>query len=158
PPPEVVNAEKAPRQPPDPLDGPPYTTVKAWAIADGRTGEVLWGYREKESLEPASTTKIMTALIVVRLMAKDPGVGDEIVTFSRRADRTIGSSSEVREGERVPVRELLYGLLLPSGNDAAVAFAEHFGGRLKPPADSKASADDGFARFIAEMNRVAGEL
>lgn len=156
--PEVVNAEKAPRQPPDPLDGPPYTTVKAWAIADGRTGEVLWGHREKEVVEPASTTKIMTALIVVRLMAKHPRVGDEIVTFSRRADRTIGSSSDVHEGERVPVRELLYGLLLPSGNDAAVAFAEHFGGRLNPPADSRAGKDDAFARFIAEMNRVAAEL
>ena len=46
--PEVVNAEKKPRQPPDAPDGPPYTTVKAWAIADGRTGEVLWGHREKE--------------------------------------------------------------------------------------------------------------
>jgi serine-type D-Ala-D-Ala carboxypeptidase (penicillin-binding protein 5/6) len=157
PPPEVVNAEKAPKQSPDPLDGPPYTTVKAWAIADGRTGEILWGHHEKDVLEPASTTKIMTALIVVRLMAKHPKVGNEIVTFSKRADRTVGSSSDVREGERVPVRELLYGLLLPSGNDAAVAFAEHFGGRLKPPADAT-KQDDPFARFIAEMNRVADEL
>lgn len=155
--PEVVNAERAPRQPPDPLDGPPYTTVKAWAIADGRTGEILWGHRESEVLEPASTTKIMTALVIVRLMAKDPKVGDEMVTFTRRADRTIGSSAGVREGERVPVRELLYGLLLPSGNDAAVAFAEHFGGRLEAPADAPKSGDP-FPRFIAEMNRVAAEL
>ncbi len=105
----------------------------------------------------ASTTKIMTALIVVRLMAKDPRVGDETVTFSRRADRTIGSSAGVREGERLPVRELLYGLLLPSGNDAAVAFGEHFGGRLKPPDDAPRT-DDPLPRFIAEMNRVAAEL
>ncbi len=41
-----------------------------------------------------------------------------------------GSTSGVKAGEKVPVRELLYGLLLPSGNDAAEAFAEHFGGRL----------------------------
>jgi serine-type D-Ala-D-Ala carboxypeptidase (penicillin-binding protein 5/6) len=157
PPPEVVNAETLPKQPADPLDGPPYTTVKAWAIADGRTGEVLWGQREKEPLEMASTTKIMTALIVVRLMARDAKVGDEIVTFSRRADRTVGSSSEVREGEKVPVRELLYGLLLPSGNDAAVAFAEHFGGRLEPPADAP-KQEDPLPRFVAEMNRVAVKL
>jgi D-alanyl-D-alanine carboxypeptidase (penicillin-binding protein 5/6) len=157
PPPDVVNAEKTPKQPPDPLDAPPYTTAKAWAIADGRTGQLLWGHHESEQREPASTTKIMTALIVVRLMARDPKVGDEIVTFSRRADRTIGSSSGIREGERLPVRELLYGLLLPSGNDAAVAFAEHFGGRLKPPTDPP-KHEDAFARFIAEMNRVAAEL
>jgi serine-type D-Ala-D-Ala carboxypeptidase (penicillin-binding protein 5/6) len=157
PPPKVVNAEKLPKQPADALDGPPYTTVKAWAIADGRTGEVLWGHREQERLEMASTTKIMTALIVVRLVVRDPKVGDEIVTFSRRADRTVGSSSEVREGEKVPVRELLYGLLLPSGNDAAVAFAEHFGGRLEPPSDAPRT-EDPFPRFIAEMNRVAEKL
>ena len=48
---------QADRQPPDPLDGPPYTTVKAWAIADGRTGAILWGHNEKEKPEPASTTK-----------------------------------------------------------------------------------------------------
>jgi D-alanyl-D-alanine carboxypeptidase (penicillin-binding protein 5/6) len=157
PPPEVVNTEQLPRQPAESLDGPPLTTVKAWAIADGRTGEVLWGHREKEPLEIASTTKIMTALIVVRLMAKDPKVGDEVVTFSRRADRTVGSSSDVREGEQVPVRELLYGLLLPSGNDAAVAFGEHFGGRLEPPADGP-KAEDPLPRFVAEMNRVAAKL
>jgi D-alanyl-D-alanine carboxypeptidase (penicillin-binding protein 5/6) len=157
PPPEVVNAQRVPRQPADPLDGPPFTTVKAWAIADGRTGEILWGHREKEPLEMASTTKIMTAFIVVRLMAKDPKVGDETVTFSRRADRTVGSSSDVHQGERLPVRELLYGLLLPSGNDAAVAMAEHFGGRVKPPDDAP-NQDDPFPRFIAEMNRAAAEL
>jgi D-alanyl-D-alanine carboxypeptidase (penicillin-binding protein 5/6) len=155
--PEVVNAEKLPRQSPDPLEGPPFTTVKAWAIADGRTGDVLWGHREKERLEPASTTKIMTALVVARLMAKDPKVGDEMVTFSMKADRTIGSSAEVREGERLPVRELLYGLLLPSGNDAAVAFAEHFGGRFKPSAGAH-KPEHPSERFIAEMNRVAVEL
>jgi D-alanyl-D-alanine carboxypeptidase (penicillin-binding protein 5/6) len=155
--PEVVNAEKLPKQPPDPLEGPPYTTVKAWAIADGRTGEILWGHREKEPLEPASTTKIMTALVVVRMMAKDQHAGDETVTFSMRADQTAGSSAGVRQGEKLPVRELLYGLLLPSGNDAAVAFAEHFGGRLEPSADSPKS-EGHFARFIAEMNRVAEEL
>ena len=60
PPPEVVNAEKPTKQPADPLDGPPFTTVKAWAIADGRTGEILWGHHEKDPLEMASTTKIMT--------------------------------------------------------------------------------------------------
>jgi serine-type D-Ala-D-Ala carboxypeptidase (penicillin-binding protein 5/6) len=157
PPPEVVNAQKLPRQPADSLDGPPFITAKAWAIADGRTGEVLWGHREKEPLEMASTTKIMTAFIVVRLMARDPKVGDELVTFSKRADETPGSSSDIHEGERLPVRELLYGLLLPSGNDAAVAMAEHFGARLKPPADAP-QQDDPLPRFIAEMNRVAVEL
>jgi D-alanyl-D-alanine carboxypeptidase (penicillin-binding protein 5/6) len=155
--PEVVNAEVLPKQPADPLDGPPFVTSRVWAIADGRTGSVLWGHREAEAVDIASTTKIMTALVVVRQMAKDPAVRDEVVTFSKRADETIGSTSHVQEGEHLPVHELLYGLLLPSGNDAAVAFAEHFGGRLKPPSDSPDQADP-LPRFIAEMNRVADEL
>jgi serine-type D-Ala-D-Ala carboxypeptidase (penicillin-binding protein 5/6) len=155
--PEVVNAEVPKKRPADPLSGPPFVTAKTWAIADGRTGKVLWGHDETKQVDIASTTKIMTAYVVLRLAASEPAVLDEMVTFSKRADGTIGSSSEVEEGEQLPVRELLYGLLLPSGNDAAVAFAEHFGGRMKPAAGEHASSDP-LPRFIAEMNRTAAEL
>ena len=155
--PEVVNARMPAKQPADPLEGPPFTTAAAWAIADGKTGAVLWGQSENKPLEPASTTKMMTALIVLRLAKADPKVLDEVVTFSERADRTVGSTSGVKAGEKVPVRELMYGLLLPSGNDAAEAFAEHFGGRLAPATGAPEAAEP-FARFIAEMNRVAVEL
>jgi serine-type D-Ala-D-Ala carboxypeptidase (penicillin-binding protein 5/6) len=155
--PAAVSAEVQPKRPADRLDGPPFVTARTWAVADGRTGQVLWGHDEAKPVDIASTTKIMTAFVVLRLAAKEPNVLDETVTFSNRADQTIGSTSSVAEGERLPVRELLYGLLLPSGNDAAVAFAEHFGARLKPAADASAGADP-LPRFIAEMNRVAGEL
>ena len=67
----------------------------------------------------------MTAYLVAQLAEKDPKVLDEIVTFSERADKTSGSTSEVKAGEKLPVGELMYGLMLPSGNDASVAFAEH---------------------------------
>ncbi len=137
------------KRPADPLDGPPFVTARTWAIADGKTGEVLWGHDEAKPVDIASTTKIMTALVIPRLAAKDPAVLNETVTFSERADQTIGSTSGVRTGERLPVRELLYGLLLPSGNDAAVAFAEHFGGRLKPAADSP----DGPTRCLGSSPR-----
>jgi serine-type D-Ala-D-Ala carboxypeptidase (penicillin-binding protein 5/6) len=155
--PEVVGAERHRKQPPDSLDGPPPVTAKAWVVAEGKTGEVLWGEAEGAPRDPASTTKIMTALVVFRLARKNPHVLNEVVTFSQRADRTPGSSSDIRSGERLPVRELLYGLLLPSGNDAGVALAEHFGGRLSPPPDAPAEADP-LPRFVAEMNRVAAEL
>ena len=155
--PEAVNARRPARKPGDSLDGPPFTTSAAWAIADGKTGATLWGQSENKPLEMASTTKMMTALVVTRLAKADPKVLDEVVTFSERADKTVGSTSGVKAGEKVPVRELLYGLLLPSGNDAAEAFAEHFGGRLAPENGSPQSTEP-FARFIAEMNRVAAEL
>jgi D-alanyl-D-alanine carboxypeptidase len=83
----------------------------------------------------------MTAFVVLRLAAKEPGLPAEIVTYMKRADDTTGSTAGVKAGERLPVRELLYELLLPWGNDAAVAIAEHFGGRLKPADDKPGTAD-----------------
>ena len=155
--PAVVNAEVIPRQPAEPLDAPPAVLSPVWAIADGKTGALLWGENANQPVEMASTTKMMTALIVVRRAAEDARVLDEVVTFSERADRTPGSTSGVKVGETVAVGELLYGLLLPSGNDAATAFAEHFGPRCAPAAAAPGE-DAPLARFVAEMNRVAAEL
>ena len=52
---------------------------------------------------------------MLTLAAKNPKVLDEVITFSERADKTIGSSAELKAGEKLAVRELLYGLMLPSG-------------------------------------------
>jgi len=143
------------------LGGPPPVSSGAWAIADGTTGELLWGYNQDQPRKIASTTKIMCAWVVLQLAAADPAVLDEMVTFSKLADQTGGSTSGVREGERVCVRELLYGLLLPSGNDAGNALAEHFDGRFSPPDDPEPRDNPDLAtraNFIAEMNRVARRL
>jgi D-alanyl-D-alanine carboxypeptidase (penicillin-binding protein 5/6) len=138
--PEEINSAVLTRESREALDGPPLTTCKAWAIADAKTGKLLWGNKEAEKLDMASTTKMMTAYIVCQLAKDNLDVLKEIVTFSEAADKTPGSTADVRTGEKVTVGELLYGLLLPSGNDAATAFAEHFGSRF----------DGG---FMAEMNR-----
>ena len=155
--PAVVNAEATKKAPPDALDGPPFVTCRAWAIVDGDSGKLLAGDHQDEKRDPASTTKMMTAHLVTLLAQKDPQVLDEVVTFSQRADRTPGTSSQVKAGERVTVGELLYGLLLPSGNDAAVAFAEHFGERLADEKD-KAAKLDAYDSFVSAMNRKAAEL
>ncbi len=139
----------------DTLDGPPHVTAKAWAIADGNTGKFLWGSNENEPRPMASTTKVMTAWIVLQLAKDDPKVLDETVVFSDRAAMTIGSSARLKAGERLPVRELLYGLLLPSGNDAAVALAEQFGPRFG--AGDQTNGDK-IGLFVAEMNRRAKSL
>jgi D-alanyl-D-alanine carboxypeptidase (penicillin-binding protein 5/6) len=161
PPPEEVNGEKLTREGPEALDGPPLTTCKAWAIADAKTGAVLWGHHQSDKLDMASTTKMMTAYVVCKLASQDPKVLDEEITFSEMADKTPGSTADVRAGEKITVRELLYGLLLPSGNDAATAFAEYFGSRLGSAHQSAAGATDSdspLRRFVAEMNRHAAEL
>ncbi len=128
-------------------------TAKAWVVLDGKTGKVLRGDNEAEARPMASTSKIMTAWVILRLAATDAKVLDEVVTYSERAAKTPGSSAKLLAGEKVPVKDLLYGLLLPSGNDAAVALAEHFGPRF-----GEAKDGDGLERFVGELNRRAKAL
>jgi D-alanyl-D-alanine carboxypeptidase (penicillin-binding protein 5/6) len=168
--PEVVNKQELKRQPAEAVDGPPHVTCKAWAVADGRTGKVLHGHEQNRRLDFASTTKMMTAYVVLELAKADAKVLDEPLVFSQHADDTVGSTADVRAGERLTVGEALYGLMLPSGNDAATALAEHFGSRFEPekkssekpsaksPAAAPPTADDAFRRFVAEMNRTAKKL
>jgi D-alanyl-D-alanine carboxypeptidase (penicillin-binding protein 5/6) len=160
--PAVVNAEVAKKAEAESLDGPPIVGCKVWAIANGKTGEVLWGSDEEKPVDIASTTKMMTGYLVGKLAEKHPEVLKEKITFSKRADETIGSTADLRVGEEVSVEELLYGLMLPSGNDASVAFAEHFGSRVAPGADGKqdekASAKESYDKFIEAMNAAAKDL
>lgn len=156
--PSVVNAEPTKKEPADSLDGPPFVTAKAWAIIDGSSGKFLAGDNQDEKRAPASTTKIMTALLVTELAEKDLSVLEEVITFSERADRTSGSTSEVKAGEKLPVGELLYGLMLPSGNDASVAFAEHFGERLADKNEDAGDETSPYDSFIAAMNRKAKHI
>ncbi|HEV8059529.1 MAG TPA: cellulase family glycosylhydrolase [Gemmataceae bacterium] len=151
----ALSASRILAQAPKAEVGPAGVAAKAWVIADGKTGKVLWGFHEAEPRAIASTTKIMTAFLALQLAEKNPAVLDEKITFSERAASIRGSSSKLRAGESLPVRELMYGMLLPSGNDAAVAMAEHFGPRFPVGA---AGEDDAVKRFVAEMNRRAKSM
>ena len=155
--PEVANAEAITKEPAESLDGPPLVSCKAWAIGDGKTGTLLWGADEQKPVDIASTTKIMTAYLVCKYAEEHLDVLDEKVVFSKRADEVIGSTAAVRAGEELTVRELMYGLLLPSGNDASVAFAEHFGGRMSG-GDADASPKKSYDAFVAAMNDAAKQL
>ncbi len=112
---------------------------RAGLLFDVRTGRVLWRLEPERRLAIASLTKMMTALLVVEHDAH------ERVRITRRAARTPGSAVGVLpKGKRVQLEALLNGLLLVSGNDAAVALAQHVSGTV--PA------------FVAAMNRRAGEM
>ena len=154
--PDMVNAAQLDSEPADLIEGPPVVSCKAWAIADGKTGKVLASFLPDRRRHPASTTKIMTAYTVLRVAERDPTVMREMVTVSPAADQTTGSTADIRAGEEYPVGELLYGLLLPSGNDASVALAEHVGGRLLDGETSDTNA--GYLRFIDAMNENAEAL
>jgi D-alanyl-D-alanine carboxypeptidase (penicillin-binding protein 5/6) len=144
--------EPPPRQPPDDPDSPPFVTAKAWAILDSERGDLVAGHEPDAFRHPASIVKVMTAVLALEAAAADPKVFDETMHVSERAGLESGSRAGLMPGDRVTVGELLYGLMLPSGNDAAVAFAEHFGPRLSP------GDGDAHDRFVAAMNARATSL
>lgn len=152
--PESVNSERLPVEPADPLAGAPFVTCRGYAVMDSETGELVLGEHADRQAEPASTTKIMTAWLVLRLAEKNPDVLNETLTFSQRADLTKGSTSGLRAGEKTSVREALFGLMLPSGNDMSVALAEHFGARLTEGDED----DDPLELFVEAMNVEAERL
>jgi D-alanyl-D-alanine carboxypeptidase (penicillin-binding protein 5/6) len=153
-----------PKLPAEPLVGAPFVSCDSWIIVDAADGRMVAGAEPETSRHFASTTKIMTAWLVARLAEQHPEVLDETLTMSVRADETRGSTSDVRAGETVPVREALYGLMLPSGNDMSVALAEHFGPRLASAAVTTENSaanepkQDPLELFVAAMNAEATRL
>ncbi|MBP5661644.1 MAG: D-alanyl-D-alanine carboxypeptidase, partial [Clostridia bacterium] len=93
-------------------------SASAYAVLEKESGRVLYARNEKMRLPMASTTKVMTALLVIEQLNLDTeyAVPDEAVGIR-------GSSIYLEKGERLTGRELLYGLMLASGNDAAYALA-----------------------------------
>ena len=92
-------------------------------LMEMETGRVLYEQNAHEALPMASTTKIMTALL-----ALERGSLDELVSTGPNAYGVPGTSMYLEMGEQLTLEQMLYGLMLASGNDAAVAIAEHIGG------------------------------
>lgn len=101
------------------------TSARAAAVIEMKTGRVLFDYNGSEKLPQASTTKIMTALL-----ALEETDLDSYFTVDRDAIHVEGSSMGLQEGDQVSLRQLCYGMLLPSGNDAANATAVRLAGSL----------------------------
>lgn len=136
----------------------PYITAAAWAVGDAETGEILAAKELDTPRKIASINKVMAALLVAELATDDPAVLDELVVFDNRAMRTPGSTSALADGDRLSVRDALYGLMLPSGNDAAHMLAAHFSDRFDPPEEPMDGVPGWRANFVAEMNRRAKAL
>ena len=113
------------------------TSAAAAVLMDADTGQVLYDLNGGRRMLIASTTKIMTALVALERASLT-----DVITVKQK-HMTEGSSMYLKPGERVTVEELLYGLLLCSGNDAAEALADGCGGT---------------ASFVRRMNGLAGEL
>jgi len=100
------------------------TSAKACVVIESKTGRILFAKNHNQKLAMASTTKIMTAITAIE-HCKDL---DEKFIVSKKAIGVPGTSLYLREGDEYSTRDLLYALMLISGNDASVAIAEHVGG------------------------------
>lgn len=101
------------------------TSAKACVIIDEDSGRILLSSNAETPYPMASTTKVMTALL-----ALEKGHLDDMVTCSQNAFGTPGTSIYLSQGESLSLHDMLYGLMLASGNDAAMAIAEHIGGTV----------------------------
>lgn len=106
----------------------PFISASSWIIVDKITGEVLFAKNENEQRQVASLTKIMTCLVILNLMERF-GIGEhkEIVKIMPSISSINGTTANILPGDLLSVWELLHGMMLPSGNDAAQALAVHFG-------------------------------
>src|SRR3990167_764454 len=130
-------------------------------VMDVKTGKVLYEKRAREKVHPASTTKIATALYILKTA---PNIMDEVATCSEEALRIVteatkkekvellpdyiletdGTMIYLRKKEKMSVRDLLYGAMLRSGNDAANVLAEYVSGDIPT--------------FVSRMNQMVTEL
>lgn len=115
----------------------PALSAESYVLMDADSGRVLLGENETQEKSIASTTKIMTALVAI----ENSRLSDTVTV--KKSHLKEGSSMYLAEGETVTMEALLYGLLLPSGNDAAECIADHCGGR---------------EAFIGKMNEKAKAL
>ncbi len=100
-------------------------------LMEAESGKVLFEQDKHEQMNPASTTKIMTALMLI----ENASLRDK-VTVSENAYGTKGSTMFLNIEEKISIRDLLYGIMVNSANDAAVAIAEHLEGSVEEFADS----------------------
>ncbi|MBP5426904.1 MAG: D-alanyl-D-alanine carboxypeptidase [Clostridiales bacterium] len=117
----------------------PNVEAQSAIVIDCDTGRVLYEKNAYQKRPMASTTKIMTAILAI-----ENGNLNDTVSVSKKAAYVGGSTIKLKEGQTYKLVELLYGLLMKSGNDAAIAIAEHIGGDVN--------------KFVEMMNKKALDI
>ena len=116
----------------------PLFQAQAIYVLDLNSNTALYQKNSQESLYPASLTKIMTAVVALEHFSIDQ------VLSVKSADLSIGNTMNLRPGDKLTTQDLIYGLLVSSGNDAALALAENFPG--------------GYSKFVQAMNKKSKNL
>jgi len=126
------------------VPNPPELDLKSYILIEPNTNTVIAEFNSDAQIEPASMTKVMTSYVIADQISNDLIRLEDEVLISNKAWRMEGSRMFIEAGKRVPVSELLKGIIIQSGNDASVAMAEYAGG-----------TEDG---FVDLMNAYAGSL
>ena len=131
--PQAVPKPAAAPTGPGPTPPPPQIDAKSWVLMDYASGQILLGSNEDARVAPASITKVMTSYVVSAELAHGKIHLDDKVLISEKAWRsggagTDGSTSFLQLNSQVSLKDLLYGMIIQSGNDAAIALAEHTAG------------------------------
>lgn len=124
--------------------GADNSTCAAAILVEAQTGKVLFSYNADLPRQPASTQKLLLELVVMDALAAGEVSLDDTIRVSAEASRINGSQVFLREGEALPLREMMKAAMVASANDACVAIAEHLAGTE--------------ANFVARMNAKAQEL
>ncbi len=128
-----------------PIPSAPIVGAKSYLVIDSKTGYEIAAFNPDLSLAPASLTKIMTTYAIFKAIKNDQITLEEEVTISEKAWRTEGSRMFIEVGKKVKVIDLLYGIIIQSGNDASVALAEHIAG-----------SEDMFAQLMNQHAKALG--
>jgi D-alanyl-D-alanine carboxypeptidase (penicillin-binding protein 5/6) len=111
-----------------PLPSPPIIGATSYLVIDSKTGYEIATLEPDKAVAPASLTKLMTAYVVFKALKESQISLDDEVTVSEKAWRAEGSRMFIEVGKRVTIRDLLLGMIVPSGTDASIALAEHVAG------------------------------
>ena len=117
----------------------PEITAKGAVVYCENTGEIVYSKNRAQRIDPYSVTKLMTVLLAVQNLPLD-----KEVTVSKKAASQPGSTMNLKAGEVLTVKDLIYGAMLPSGNDAAYALSEAVSGDMN--------------RFVKLMNKTAANI
>lgn len=149
----------------------PKISAKCWAVMDGKSGEILYQKKGNKKREIASLTKMMTCLCACKLIKQYEINPKEVyVQVSKYSSHIGGTSAHLEANDVLTIWDLLHGLMLPSGNDAALTLAENFGTYIYLKSEkykAKVKQDPSYADkkvrepvkyFLCMMNKMASEL
>ncbi|HQT42673.1 MAG TPA: serine hydrolase, partial [Halothiobacillus sp.] len=111
-----------------PVPGAPVLSARSYVLMDANTGQIIVDKNADQPVPPASITKLMTSYLVFSALKSGDIHMNDMVTISKNAWQMQGSKMFIEVGKQVSVENLLRGMIVQSGNDAATALAEYVGG------------------------------